>query len=812
MRVNTRAVTASARRVVAVALGVAMLVAAATATPGVVPPAAALAVPTSFTFTGAGFGHGVGMSQYGAYAQALAGRSAAQILASYYPGTTLGTRPDDRDIKVGLRADASYVGLSVCPVAGVTEQPRMTVTAGGQQIQVPAGAAVGLAAVPPPAGQTGTWVEVRSANRVLGGPVPVTDTKPVVVRWTGTRALPGPAGAILLTNTAACPDNLAAPNAPSSFRYGRMLAYSSATSTVSRPTVALVNELQLGDEYLDGIAEMPSSWGKPRADGSSGAAALAAQAIAARGYALRKVASLASKPGGVQASCRCHILPTTQDQVFVGWKKAADPTYGRYWTAAVDATERADGTGEVVLYNESIASTNYYSSSGGRTENVWEVWNSSQSAYPYLRSVADQWSLDPASGNPYRSWTRTYSQALVAGAVGLPDVVLLDLSQRTTGGSLAEVVATSSTGRQVTLAGATFRSRVNSRAGAQALPTFPSAWIYLPPAMADPVRDVSRLGGPNRWATAAQVAQSVYPTVAPAVVLASGLDAHLVDGLVAGPLARAAGGPVLLVGAAIPSDTAAELRRLAPDVVYLVGGPSAMPAAVAQRVRELLPQARLSALAGTTRYDTAARVAQQVALLSANASLTEPAGTGAASPGDVAQPSLPDVVLAAGGQAHLADALAVSGPAGALGWPILLSDQNRLPEQTRQALAALSVERVVVVGGPGAVSDAVVAELPSPQRVSGADRYTTAVAVAGAPQFAAVPADTVVLVGGEDSHLVDALPAGALGRRVLLSPAARLPTATEQWLQEKAPLADLIVVGGTNAVSAAVVTAASGGG
>ncbi len=42
-----------------------------------------------FTFTTKGYGHAVGMSQYGANAMALAGSSYAEILAHYYPNTTL---------------------------------------------------------------------------------------------------------------------------------------------------------------------------------------------------------------------------------------------------------------------------------------------------------------------------------------------------------------------------------------------------------------------------------------------------------------------------------------------------------------------------------------------------------------------------------------------------------------------------------------------------------------------------------------------------------------------------------------------------
>src|SRR5207245_264773 len=46
-----------------------------------------------FLFSGHGWGHGVGMSQYGAYGYAQHGSTYQQILAHYYPGTTLGPAP-----------------------------------------------------------------------------------------------------------------------------------------------------------------------------------------------------------------------------------------------------------------------------------------------------------------------------------------------------------------------------------------------------------------------------------------------------------------------------------------------------------------------------------------------------------------------------------------------------------------------------------------------------------------------------------------------------------------------------------------------
>ena len=45
--------------------------------------------PISWTFVGSGYGHNVGLSQWGAYAMAQQGKTYEEILAFYYPGTTL---------------------------------------------------------------------------------------------------------------------------------------------------------------------------------------------------------------------------------------------------------------------------------------------------------------------------------------------------------------------------------------------------------------------------------------------------------------------------------------------------------------------------------------------------------------------------------------------------------------------------------------------------------------------------------------------------------------------------------------------------
>lgn len=83
------------------------------------------------------------------------------------------------------------------------------------------------------------------------------------------------------------------------------------------------------------------------------------------------------------------------------------------------------------------------------------------------------------------------------------------------------------------------------------------------------------------------------------------------------------------------------------------------------------------------------------------------------------------------------DALAAAPVAGRLDAPVLLTTPQALSTSTADALEALQPDVVVVAGGTGAISaatfDAIVELLPGAEvrRVSGADRYTTAAALAG---------------------------------------------------------------------------------
>ena len=143
------------------------------------------------------------------------------------------------------------------------------------------------------------------------------------------------------------------------------------------------------DDYVRGVVsgEMPSSWP---------AEALKAQAVAARSYAITT-----DRGGPV-----FDQYPDTRSQVYRGVSGETAAT-----NAAVDAT-----TGEIVTYQGAAVVTYFFSTSGGKTENIENVFYGA-AASPWLRGVADPY--DDAS--PKHRWrfvfTTSQMQSRLSGLV-----------------------------------------------------------------------------------------------------------------------------------------------------------------------------------------------------------------------------------------------------------------------------------------------------------------------------------------------------------------------------------------------------------
>ena len=199
---------------------------------------------------------------------------------------------------------------------------------------------------------------------------------------------------------------------------------------------------------LWGLGEVPSSWPP---------AALEAQVIAARTFALNKVQRL-------RAECDCNIYNSTVDQNFVGYSKEIEPIYGVKWKEAVNRTFTDNDNALTITLGGSPINAFFFSSSAGMTQNIKDVWGTQ---FPYLINIPDPWSLDPSLNPRYAFWIRAIPQSLMAQAFNLPDVMTYSIDSRTVTGSVALITAVSSKGKKVTITGEAFRGIVK----------LPSTWF-----------------------------------------------------------------------------------------------------------------------------------------------------------------------------------------------------------------------------------------------------------------------------------------------------------------------------------------------
>lgn len=282
---------------------------------------------------------------------------------------------------------------------------------------------------------------------------------------------------------------------------------------------------------------------------------------------------------------------------------------------------------------------------------------------------------------------------------------------------------------------------------------------------------VDRVGGSDRYATAALLSRDVAP--GGRVFVASGQDYP--DALAAAARAGDGGAVLLTRPAALPAATKQALARLGPSQVVVVGGRSAVSDAVLTELRSF--SSDVSRVSGPNRYVTAAEIARLAP--------TTRGGT----------------VYVATGETF-PDALAAAARAGKTDSPVLLVRRDGIPDATAAALTDLRPAAVVVVGGTAAVSEEVRQDLRvltgvRVDRVGGADRYQTAALLA-----AGVPTGGLVHVasGTDFADALAAAPAAtAADGAVLLVPPTRVPEPTSTAVRSLAPHR-VILAGGRAAV------------
>ncbi|MGI6363782.1 MAG: cell wall-binding repeat-containing protein [Bacillota bacterium] len=162
------------------------------------------------------------------------------------------------------------------------------------------------------------------------------------------------------------------------------------------------------------------------------------------------------------------------------------------------------------------------------------------------------------------------------------------------------------------------------------------------------------------------------------------------------------------------------------------------------------------------------------------------------------------VVLARGDE--FADALAGVPLAYSLDAPILLTHSNRLPDSTRQQIIDLKAKTVIILGGEGAISQAVEDDVIKMgltiDRINGANRYDTSGLIAKRMKAAGTYNGKVIVANG--MNFPDALAASAyaarLGYPIILCPDNRIPATSQSAIDELNPEA-AYVIGGTAVIN-----------
>ena len=348
-------------------------------------PAGHASVPV-VQIDGRGFGHGVGMAQDGALAMGRAGATTNQILGSFYPGTGLGRASGA--VRVGVLAPAAGPVVLSFPNGGDVRDALDGEQSTGFPVAVPPGGQVAVQfdgtryVVEDTSGSRASAASQPSARLTVGAPSSPSTTAPKEATTTtaptapilppATTSTTGPPSST--TTTTAVPPSptpAAVPAGASSPRplwavpanggtvtvVSRNRTYRGVLETLSAPGgTRLINQVDV-EIYLRGMGEVRNPKWPP--------AALRAQAIAARTYALRAMGTA----GELCDDQRC--------QVYLG----AQAEYAAM-NKAVSDTSR-----QVVVFGRGLASTVYSANGGGHSATRQEGFGTDGGTYPYLRAA-----------------------------------------------------------------------------------------------------------------------------------------------------------------------------------------------------------------------------------------------------------------------------------------------------------------------------------------------------------------------------------------------------------------------------------------
>ena len=275
-----------------------------------------------------------------------------------------------------------------------------------------------------------------------------------------------------------------------------------------------------------------------------------------------------------------------------------------------------------------------------------------------------------------------------------------------------------------------------------------------------------RVAGKSRINTAVEVSKKYYNS-ADTVIVAN--YEKFADSLSASALSKALKAPILLVQKdQLDSVVAQEINRLGAKNVIVIGGNHSV-----DKAKDSLSQYNVQTIAGSDRYETSAKIAQEIIKLT---------GTKQA-------------VIASG--ETFADALTVAPLANKHNMPILLVQPNNIPKATQEVLK--QIDKVIIVGGEKTISKEVENKLPNPTRIAGANRYETAKKIY---EYDFKDRKEVNIANG--TNFADSLVIGSIDCPIILTESNEVPEATKEAIKDS-KFEKVNVFGGENSIGESVV-------
>ncbi|WP_417235200.1 cell wall-binding repeat-containing protein [Arthrobacter sp.] len=293
-----------------------------------------------------------------------------------------------------------------------------------------------------------------------------------------------------------------------------------------------------------------------------------------------------------------------------------------------------------------------------------------------------------------------------------------------------------------------------------------------------------RIYGATRFDTPVKISRKTFPSGASTVVVASG--ENFPDALAGSPLATLKNAPLLLTRKnSLPTSVAAELKRLRPKNILVLGGPIAISNST---VSKLKAYGTVTRIAGNNLYDTSSKIANN-------------------------WKSAPTVFMATG--ERFEDAMSLAAVAAGRKAPMLLTRKAYVPTTTLNQLKRLKPTRVYLTGGPLTISANTVKQVqravPNARviRYEGRTLYDTSAMVAKA--FWSGGSQRQFIATGSDfpDGLTGAVMAGYNGAPLLLARKTCLPSSVSSALTSMEGWTN-VLLGGPLALDSTVAYSTNG--